>query len=166
MDGPSETPIPSPCNKGFIMSELNTGGDKTISQRSGELLSQCDPVIISVDTEIKLMSGKGSGADVPPKVDPSDTVGESNRVPADMSFLSKYGFQPKKDSSGQYTSQGASGGTGNLSMSANWVDNKFIGEDTLNKDAGFMINESLLRDTNLFYLSKISIHGDSGMSKD
>jgi hypothetical protein len=83
----------------------------------------------------------------------------------DMSYLSKDGFQPKKDSSEYYTSQGASG-TGNFSMSVQGVDLKSIDEATPPKDASFIINESLLRDTNMFCLSKISIHGDSGMSKD
>jgi hypothetical protein len=84
----------------------------------------------------------------------------------DMSNHSKHGFEPKKDSSEYNTSQGASGGTENFSMSVKGLDLESIdGARPLNH-ASFIINESLLRDTNLFGLSKISILGDSGISKD
>jgi hypothetical protein len=131
------------------------------------LLSQSDAIKTpSLDDENKLISPKGSSTDRPPRELSSYILGESNRVPMDMSYHSKHGFEPKKDSSEYYTSKGASEGIENFSMSVEVLDLESTdGARPLN-DPSFIINESLLRDTNLFGLSKISIRKDSGMSKD
>jgi hypothetical protein len=167
VDGQLEGQTFSRCNKGFIASGTNTVHDRSISPKSRKLLSQSDQIKTpSLDEENKLISPKGSSTDRPPRQLSSYILGESNRVPMDMSYHSKHGFEPKKDSSEYNTSQGASGGTENFSMSVQGFDLESIdGARPLNH-ASFIINESLLRDTNLFGLSKISILGDSGMSKD
>lgn len=167
MDGELEGQTFSRCNKGFIASGTNTGNDRSISLKSRKLLTQSDPIKTpSLDDENKLISPKRSITDGPPRELSSYILGESNRVPMDMSYHSKHGFKPKKDSSEYNTRQGASGGTENFSMSDQGADLESIdGARPLN-DASFIINESLLRDTNLFCLSKISIREDSGMSKD